>query len=782
VTATDLEPRASRASPTAVELSVDGQIQTIQMKAAHASRHAVRWSGTREGVQFEFLPDGSGYLVEAANSSNFKSRHVTRAIQVAGAKALAIEAVTKGSDLKAAALSLIKVYCDEAGEVIARRASSITEDMVFQIEQVPPGTHSVAIALKLTGKGCLGDVRISVERVGEDAAGAVTAFGRESPPSIPRERRSVGAPRTTGTTGPRKEAWKSVLEHVLSHPGRMLPPSHAFKALSILDNFSHTCFSPEIDLVQAQPEHWLEQIETTQPFAVFAESAWQGNEGAWRLAMSKFAQKGESLRELIAECRRRAIKTVFWNKEDPAHFDTFLPVAACFDFIFTTDSGCIPRYREALGHSNVFALPFAAQPRHHNPIGQKRHFIPRVAFAGSWRGEKYESRANWLEVLLDPAVELAVLDIFDRFANSEDESLQFPAFYQPAVRGTLPFEALSILYKHYAGFLNVNTIQESPTMFSRRVFEILASGTPVISSPSVGMERMLGEVVLTPTSKADVRDAILCVTGDKPFRDRLGARGVRIVMQSHTYARRVAAMAEIIGAPPVIQRRKRVAVVCVSRRPDFIARAFENFTRQTYADKQFFFVMHSEQFDMADVEAFTRKSPGTQLLRIPPDAKLGDGLNAALEQADSDFFAKMDDDDYYTHHYLADSMLAFEYTDAGLVGKNSYFCYLEALDVLAVRFPNKELTYTKRVCGATLLGNRRAVGSIRFGSFDRGTDTDFVDKCLKAGCRIYSTSRFNFIAHRRADVSTHTWTLDAREFLSNCDVVRKGLDLDFVTA
>ena len=42
-------------------------------------------------------------------------------------------------------------------------------------------------------------------------------------------------------------------------------------------------------------------------------------------------------------------------------------------------------------------------------------------------------------------------------------------------------------YRSYKIFLNVNSVMNSDTMFSRRVFEILASSTHV-STPSEGMK------------------------------------------------------------------------------------------------------------------------------------------------------------------------------------------------------------------------------------------------------------------------------------------------------
>src|SRR5699024_11732130 len=50
--------------------------------------------------------------------------------------------------------------------------------------------------------------------------------------------------------------------------------------------------------------------------------------------------------DLLAECRKRGIPTVFWNKEDPPHFDDFLPLAKLFDVVFTSDVRLVNEYRD----------------------------------------------------------------------------------------------------------------------------------------------------------------------------------------------------------------------------------------------------------------------------------------------------------------------------------------------------------------------------------------------------------------------------------------------------
>ena len=72
--------------------------------------------------------------------------------------------------------------------------------------------------------------------------------------------------------------------------------------------------------------------------------------------------------EILNWAKDMKCPTIFWNKEDPVHFKSFLNVAKLFDYVFTTDIDCIQRYKNALDHDRVYLLPFAVQPKLHNPI------------------------------------------------------------------------------------------------------------------------------------------------------------------------------------------------------------------------------------------------------------------------------------------------------------------------------------------------------------------------------------------------------------------------------
>src|SRR5699024_1343783 len=131
--------------------------------------------------------------------------------------------------------------------------------------------------------------------------------------------------------------------------------------------------------------------------------AWQGNEAAWRYQVVGSAAPSEGLRKLISWCQEHDVPTVFWNKEDPEHFEDFIDTAVLFDFVATTDEECVARYQEYEGFSGeVFVLPFAAQPSFHHPIRDQisaRHQIGDVCFAGTYFRHKFERRREQMDLI-----------------------------------------------------------------------------------------------------------------------------------------------------------------------------------------------------------------------------------------------------------------------------------------------------------------------------------------------------------------------------------------------
>lgn len=548
--------------------------------------------------------------------------------------------------------------------------------------------------------------------------------------------------------------------------------------VSILDEFTESCLAPELSLVRADRTDFDQQVRSAS--LVVAESAWRGNDATWSYQFNKY-QEGNDLDRLLDVAREAGVPTVVWNKEDPVNYDLFLPVMRRFDHVLTTDADIVERYRTDLGHDRVSAMMFAAQPTLHNPIGRPTTPLTSVCFAGAWRGGKYPGRAERLSTLLDGGVRAGELVIYDREPAQYEQGQGFPDRFHPYIKGTLTYRQMVDEYRRHACFLNVNTVEESSTMMSRRVFEILACRTPVVSTPSAAIEAHLADVVLTPTGAAETDDVVGRLVHDADFRDRLGQRGFRTVMSAHTYQHRVAEAFAAIGRdgfdPPA---EPSIDVICVSSRPDYLDHALANHRRQRYPRTRLIFVTNSDEFDRARVESAVAEFPGSRVLHMPSHLTLGECLNAALEISDAEFFAKFDDDDWYGAEYLADMVLATRFADATVYGKRSFHAHVEGADCTVVRHEGHEFEYTKLVMGGTLLVRRSDIGDIRFEAVPSGTDTRFLKACTERGLKIFSTDRFNYLMIRRATTAHHTWQISDDDFLSTSRRLGSGLLLDDV--
>ncbi|RMH41961.1 MAG: methyltransferase domain-containing protein [Deltaproteobacteria bacterium] len=555
------------------------------------------------------------------------------------------------------------------------------------------------------------------------------------------------------------------------------PGTRGIPIATILDTFSEHCFQYEARLVPLTRAGWRDQLMRERPALLLCESAWRGNGGEWKYLMTNYADRPDNpLRDVLAWCKQQGIPRVFWNKEDPANFDTFKDVAADFDYVFTTDADCIPRYRALLGHERVFALPFAAQPAIHNPCQDGVDRAGSVCFAGSWRADKYPERVADSEMLLGPALAHG-LDIFDRYHGTADaEKFAFPEPYRRAVRGSLDYDRMLSAYRGYKVFLNVNSVKRSPTMCSRRVFELLACGTPVVTSESDGIRNLLGTLVRTVSSSEEAEREIGRLLADDGYRARMAHAGYRDVLTHHTYGDRLREILRQVGIADDASEAPLVTILAPTQRPDRLDNLVANIRRQIHRPIEVIVLLNHRGFDRQAVEKRFATLPNVQIHELPEELTLAECLNFGVDHASGEWIAKFDDDDLYGPHFLSDLLLARSYTDAPVLGKRSFFAYLENSDCMAMRFPGNSHRHVDFVHGATLVVRRDVFDQFRFTPVRQGTDTLFLRACRQAGLRVYSADPYNFIHVRHGDVQQHTWRISEKEFLSKCRVVRSGLD------
>ena len=442
----------------------------------------------------------------------------------------------------------------------------------------------------------------------------------------------------------------------------------------VMDEFTSACFDKEVKLIHVTPDNWKEVLNSSEIDMLFVESAWYGHNESW-FGILPYTNKTENdnlIRELTSYAGKMGFPAVFWSKEDPPHYEVFKKAASYFDFIFTTDSNMIPKYCSDLSRSQVSVLPFAAQPAIHNPIGKIEEFGKDLLFAGTWYNH-HKDRLLDYERILEPAMKFQNFHIYDRMFNSPKRDLyRYPEKYDPFIRGGLPYDELLREYKRYKVFLNINSVNNSPTMFSRRVYEVMLCGTPVISGYALGIEQQLGSdiVRLAKTPKEGSDYMIELLENDK-LRADIGRKGIRRIMEGHTYEHRIKDLLNTIG----VSHNKaddRIAVWSLVTNKKELNTALDNFYRQRFGSKKLKFYLGITDSSLTSTTSFPED---TKVINLKQGDSIETTLNAVLRYSHETYIAFLDVSACYGPFYLMDQYHALKYSGCKMVGKASFLSF-----------------------------------------------------------------------------------------------------------
>ncbi len=557
---------------------------------------------------------------------------------------------------------------------------------------------------------------------------------------------------------------------------RTLPP--LAKAGCILDEFSELAWSDAFELLPLTPAGWRSTLDEHSLDLLLVESAWRGSHGAWQYQLVGPEAPSAQLQELVQTCRGKGIPTVFWNKEDPPHFEDFLATARLFDVVFTTAEELVDSYRAELGHDRVYVLPFAAAATLHNPVRLRSGYqVKDVAFAGTYFTHKYPERRAQIDVLIGGALDASPrlehgLDIYSRFLD-DGPQYQFPDEFSSRVVGALSYPDMLVAYKAYKLFLNVNSVVDSPSMCARRVFELLASGTAVLSTPSQALPRFFPPDELPTTeSRQEAELMVRALVNSPELRDRMVHRAQRRIWREHTYRLRGEQLLTASKIPYRTHRRPSVSVLAATCRPAQLHQLFDSVVNQESVDLQLVLVTHGFEAEPRLIAQLRERGLShLETVAMPKTATLGECLRDAVARSDGEVLSKMDDDDLYGPHYLSDLLDGLMYSGADVIGKQAHHMHFLSSGINIVRFENREHRWTDFIMGPTITGHRQVFMEVPFADLTVGEDTDWLRRVSGAGANIYAADRFNFVQVRG---TSHTWQPDEAQLLASGRVVFVG--------
>ena len=484
------------------------------------------------------------------------------------------------------------------------------------------------------------------------------------------------------------------------------------------------------------------------------------------------------LRELVTGLRGRGIPSAFWNTQDPLGYDLHLATAKLFDVVFTVAEECVPRYQEDLGHDRVHLVPFGVQPRVYNPVSIGPRDRP-LALLGSYsNGDQVGG-----DLLVQPALEVG-LEILDE-PGTDDGDRTWPDQFLAHYLGRLDHDQVPNAYKTYRGFLHLDDGSQSPSVCPRRVLELAASNTPIISTDVAAIERFLAQGFVRVTSPEEARASLRFFLQSEEYRARIAHLALRAVMRRHTTSHRVDAILEQVGleVPGRGDGLPLVTAVAPSNRPELVERTIATAASQSYPRIEFLLVAHGYEPDESRLRDHAESLGLTDISFLTVDAQipLGELLNRGFSLAMGDYVWKMDDDDFYAPEFLHDLIDTVSYTEAQIVGKAAHFAYLESQDMTIYRGASLEHRYVEQVHGATMVVSRSLADEVRFPEIPQGSDTRFQQAARSQGARIYGADRFNFVYVRTADPTRHTWQASDLRLLANSVYAFPGYSPDQVT-
>lgn len=279
--------------------------------------------------------------------------------------------------------------------------------------------------------------------------------------------------------------------------------------LAVLDDFTFTVLNLETNVNLISYQHWFYHFFPQNIDFILVESAWLGQNREWQYHIASYPEhekrNNNKLKSLINWAKKHNIPTIFWNKEDPYHFEQFIDSASLFDFIFTTDSNSILRYKKICPYTPVYYLNFPFQPKIHYPAPILQKISYPSLFMGSYMHHMFPKRKEWQDIIFKAATPYG-LCIINRHDNKKNRNYQFPdinAYHIPS----MPYQYTGDILRQCQQIINVNSITNSPTMISRRLIEAMACGRLAISNPSLAVENLfpdLCEIVETQQQADDL--------------------------------------------------------------------------------------------------------------------------------------------------------------------------------------------------------------------------------------------------------------------------------------
>ena len=283
-------------------------------------------------------------------------------------------------------------------------------------------------------------------------------------------------------------------------------------------------------------------------------------------------------------------------------------------------------------------------------------------------------------------------------------------------------------------------------MFSRRVFELLACRTSVISAHSSGIAKLLPGMVTLVNNAEETRQALEQLLGDSALRDRQSHRAMRVVLSKHTYAARIGVILEKLGLSESAKPGKGTLVICLVNDLESLVHGIESFARQITLQKELCVIALEGSVDGNSVQAaLERVEAGVfRVQYLDRMENLSLAVRDVLRNSQYRFWTVFHRSCYYGANFLFDSALPFSFTDASVVGKSSGYVLSTSDLKIQCPAPGREFSYRDDLEPGSLLFDASMLELVPPATSFNRFATAMLTACQANNVRTYSADKFNF--------------------------------------
>lgn len=222
------------------------------------------------------------------------------------------------------------------------------------------------------------------------------------------------------------------------------------------------------------------------------------------------------------------------------------------------------------------------------------------------------------------------------------------------------------------------------------------------------------------------------------------------------------------------------SIITPTSRIDCKENIIRNFINQKYSNKELIIIINQDSIKEDLYYDYIKIYNNISIYKLPESSTLGECINFGIEKSKYNYIAKFDDDDYYSPYYIHEAYNAFIENNCDVVGKVNMYFFLEGLNILtSYNYNGKTSSYVdwfdgtiNWIGGATICCKKSVFDILKFKEVNVGEDNDFIKRCAQNKLKVYSTSKYNYVAYRYIDHTKHTWKITQEEFVKSTKIIK----------